>query len=357
MTQSAFELPPDLLAFLRSPPASAAERDTPDVFFDRPEIGRLYAQAQEPGQTEAVLSACAALLPEVHPNRASLLALMGGAQVEDGADPAILFPACHALLDVWLQELEPYCAEEVDEDDDEAEPEEVQAWADAQARMKAVPQERRWEVETLQQAVELLVLPMMAMVLRDERNHRAFLADDALQARIYRLNRNGSLPFEQLHYLWLAANMSYEDELVVVLPASGTGFVARAHAVNNGFHAFTLLQNLIREHGQALGVRQAIVDRAPPSEDNDSDTADFLWLQAPAYAGGELVNELAWSWGEAPLRANAQKHGKRVLIGLDKGDACSRSWAGFLGACHDAQNPHVAFKRYLTPEEVASYLQ
>ena len=155
----------------------------------------------------------------------------------------------------------------------------------------------------MQQAVELLVLPMMAMVLRDERNHRAFLADDALQARIYRLNRNGSLPFEQLHYLWLAANMSYEDELVVVLPASGTGFVARAHAVNNGFHAFTLLQNLIREHGQALGVRQAIVDRAPPSEDNDSDTADFLWLQAPAYAGGELVNELAWSWGEAPLRA------------------------------------------------------
>ena len=75
----------------------------------------------------------------------------------------------------------------------------MQAWADAQARMKAVPQERRWEVETLQQAVELLVLPMMAMVLRDERNHRAFLADDALQARIYRLNRNGSLPFEQLH--------------------------------------------------------------------------------------------------------------------------------------------------------------
>ena len=59
-----------------------------------------------------MLSACAALLPEVHPNRASLLALMGGALVEDGADPAILFPACHALLDVWLQELEPYCAEE-----------------------------------------------------------------------------------------------------------------------------------------------------------------------------------------------------------------------------------------------------
>ena len=148
---------------------------------------------------------------------------MGGALVEDGADPAILFPACHALLDVWLQELEPYCAEEVDEDDDEAEPEEVQVCRHAQARMKAVPQERRWEVETLQQAVELLVLPMMAMVLRDERNHRAFLADDALQARIYCLNRNGSLPFEQLHYLWLAANMSYEDELVVVLPASGTG--------------------------------------------------------------------------------------------------------------------------------------
>ena len=104
-------------------------------------------------------------------------------------------------------------------------------------------------------------------------------------------------------------------------------------------------------------MRQAIVDRAPPSEDNDSDTADFLWLQAPAYAGGELVNELAWSWGEAPLRAAREARQARADRLGDKGDACSRSWAGFLGACHDAQNPHVAFKRYLTPEEVASYLQ
>lgn len=49
----------------------------------------------------------------------------------------------------------------------------------------------------------------------------------------------------------------------MLLPASGTGFVARAHGINNYFHAFTLLQNLMRDHVQALGVRREIAWRDP----------------------------------------------------------------------------------------------
>jgi len=64
---------------------------------------------------------------------------------------------------------------------------------------------------------------------------------------------------------------------------------------------------------------------------------------------------MAWAWGEAPLRENAARHGKRVLIALDK-EGVRRSWSGFTGACHGAQNPHIEFLRYLTPQEVRGYL-
>lgn len=365
MTASSYAPSPALLDVLREPLTRADQRDTPDVFFARPELAALYAQAQDPDHTDAVLHACAALLPNLHPHRASLLALMGGVLVEDDADPTILFPACLVLLDRWLAELEPFCASEVPEDDDEVAPEDRQAWEAARQRMADVPRDERWQVETLQQALELLVLPMMTMVLRDTGNHAAFVSDAARLVRLHKMSTNDSLPFEQLHYLWLAACMSYEDELVVVLPATQTGFVVRAHALNNTFHAFTLLQRLIRERADALGITSSVApqeagetggDAAPTADDrNDHDTADFVWLQAHAYENGELKNDMAWAWGEAPLRENAARHGKRVLIALDK-EGVRRSWSGFTGACHGAQNPHIEFLRYLTPQEVRGYL-
>lgn len=368
MSSAPFAFSPGLLDMLRQPPTCADAQDTMAAFFAHPEMAELHRQARQPQWTGPILQACSALLPGLPAYPASMLALMAGSLVEDGADPTLMFPACLDLLDLWLQELLPYCAEEVDEDDEETEPEALQAWADAQARLAAVSGERRREVEMLQQAVDLLVLPMMTMVLRDERNHAAFIAHGGLQQRLATMHRNGSLPFEQLFYLTLAAGISYEDELAVVLPASGTGFIARVHAANNGFHAFSLLQGLIRSHAQALGVRPQILgdasepdDDAPPKSemdaDADADAAIFQWLQAGAYARGELVNAMAWAWGEAPLRSFAMRQGRRVLIALDSEDGCRRRWSGFTSACHAAQNPHAVFKRYLTPAEVAALLQ
>ncbi len=339
---------------LRAPVGSPAELDTLEKFFQRPEVSAFYAEAQEPGETGAALQFCAGLLPTLHPSRAAGLALMCGSLVEDGADPVILFPTLQALLRPWLETLRPYCAQEVEADDDEVEEADRQAWADAQARLAAVPQDQRWEVDALQEAVDTLVLPMMAMVMRDRRNHQALIDDDALLEGLYAMTTmNDSLPFEQLHFLWLASRISYEDELVVVLPTSGTGFVARAHGINNNFHAFTLLQILIGEHAQALGVRREIAPREP---DADRDSADFQWLQADAYAGGALQNIMRLAWGEGAVRDNHAKGGKRVLIALETDEGIKRNWSGFNGAIHDAQQPSMTFMRYLTPDEVAAYL-
>ncbi len=339
---------------LRTPVRSPADLDTLEKFFQRAEVSAFYAEAQDPDETDAALRFCVDLLPALHPSRASALALMCGSLVEDGADPTSLFPTLQALLRPWLETLQPFCAQEVEEDDDEVEAADRQAWADAQARLEAVPVDQRWQMDALVDAVDTLVLPMMAMVMRDRRNHQAFVEDGELMERLYAMaTLNDSMPFEQLHFLWLASRISYEDELVVVMPTSGTGFVARAHGINNTFHAFTLLQILIREHVQALGVRREIAAREP---DVEGDSADFQWLQSDAYADGALVNAMRLAWGEAALRDNVAKGGKRVLIALETDEGIKRNWSGFNGAIHDAQQPSMTFTRYLTPDEVASYL-
>lgn len=343
-----------LATALQTPVTSADDLDTLEAFFQRPEVRAFYRDAEDPAHTEACLRFCAELLPSLHPGRAAALALMCGSLVEDGADPSRLFPALQALLRPWLRTLRPYCALEVEEDDDEAEAEDRQAWREAVARLEAIPADQRWQIEALVGAVDTLVLPMMAMLMRDRRNHQAFVADAELMDLLYAMTScNDNLPFGQLHYLWLASRISYEDELVVVLPTSGTGFVARAHGINNNFHAFTLLQNLMRDHLRPLGIRREIALREPDAE---RDSADFQWLQVDAYANGQQVGDLRLAWGEAALRDNQARHGRRVLIALETEDGMQRNWSGFNGAIHDAQQPSMTFVRYLTADEVAAYL-
>lgn len=363
MNLSPFAFTPGLLELLRQPPSSADAQESIATFFAHPEMAALYQQARDPAWTAPIVQACAALLPGLPPGRASMLALMAGSLVEGGADPRPMFPACLALLDDWLGQLQPFCAEEAWEDDEETEPETLEAWTAAQQRLDALTEDGHRQVQWLQEATDLLVLPMMTMVLRDERNHADFIAHAALQEKLAALHGNGSLPFEQLHFLALAACISYEDELAVVLPASGTGFIARVHAANNGFHAFSMLQDLIRQHGPALGVRPQLLAAAADGQEagepaqEDSDAAIFQWLQATAYARGALVNEMAWAWGEAPLRSFAMRQGRRVLVALDREGGCARRWSGFASPCHAAQDPHVVFRRYLAPEEVAALLE
>jgi hypothetical protein len=343
-------LTPECLAVLHRPVLDETDLFTPDDFFGLPEIQALHERAQE--HADVVLHACAAELPTLHPNRAALLALLGGAIVEGGGDPRILFPAARTVLGTWLHELAPYCARST-EDDDEASDDERRDWLAARRRLDALDERRGREVDTMRDAVDTLVLSLMTMLMRDRDNHRRFVGDTPLQALLGRTADNDSLPFDQLHYLCAASAVSYEPELVVVLPASGTGFVASALGINNTFHAFTLLQQLIGEHARALRVGKTI---APRDGDALQDHSDFHWLQAHAYANGERVNNLALAWGEAPLRTNLNRHGQCVLIALETEHGIQRSWSGFNGICHPAQDPRVTLVRFLEPVEVAAYL-
>ncbi len=357
MSHANFEFPADLLAQLKQPMPQARERDSFNAFFAQPQMQAFLQQMRPPAPTAPMLQACAALLPDLPPKNAALMALMGGSFVESGADPSILFPACLQLMERWLQTLQPFCAADTS-DDPEPDAQDIQHWELVQMRLNALSEAQCAEIKDLQQAVEWLVLPMMTMVLRDENNHASFLERTKLQNLLEPMYCSDSLSLNELYYLVKAANISYEDELVVVLPTSRTGFVAQVHAANNGFHTFSLLQRLMHSHARALKIRPEVWgDTFSHAEDDDSDSALFQWLQATAYEKGQLVNPMAWAFGEAPLRSFAKRHGKRVLIAQDGDNGPRRGWSGFTSPCHDAQNPHVVFKRYLSPEEVTAFLE
>lgn len=359
-------LPPDLLAILQQPVLQDADLDTQATFFEREEVQSFYFDTLENPDKDDVLRASAGLLPGLHPHRAALLVLLCGALVENGADPRLLFDAAQGLMGRLLASLAPYCAMapqevEADEAQDEEELEALAAWQAANAAFEALAPQERFEVGARQAAVDLLVLPLMAMVVRNVHNHRALLADGALMSDIEDIYANDSLPFEQLHFLRGAAQLAYEDELVVLLPTSRAGMVVKAHGINNNFHAFSLLQDLMRAHAKTLGIRQSFAERPAANDEDeddprDSDAAEYLWLQATAFANGELVDGMAWSWGEGTLRENARRQGKLVLVAVETEDKPSRSWNGFSGVLHSEQKAHVSLARFLTPDEVAAYL-
>lgn len=357
-------LPPDFLATLQQPVLHDTDLDTQAAFFAREEVRSFYFDVLESPAKDDVLRASAGLLPGLHTHRAALLALFCGALVENGADPRLLFDAARQLMSRLLASLAPYCAmapQEVEADEAQGDQhlEELAAWQAASAAFEALAPQERFEVGARQAAVDLLVLPLMAMVVRDVRNHRALLADGALVSHIEDMHANEALPFEQLHFLRGAAQLAYEDELVVLLPTSRAGMVVKAHGINNNFHAFSLLQDLMREHAATLGIRQSFAKRPAGDDEGDShdrDAAEYLWLQATAFSKGELVDGMAWSWGEGTLRENARRQGKLVLVAVETEDKPGRSWNGFNGMLHSEQKAHVSLVRFLTPDEVAAYL-
>lgn len=206
-------LPPDLLATLRLPVLQDADLDTQASFFKRPEVRALYFEVVEGSAKDEVLRAAIAQLGELHPHRAALLAVFCGALVENGADPQLMFDAVRQLAGRLLASLAPYRAaqpyepDEEDEEGDEPQDEaELAAWQAAEAALAALSPQARFEIDALQRAVDLLVLPLMTMVVRDVRNHQSLVADAGLLAHIEAMYANDSLPFEALHFLRAAAS-------------------------------------------------------------------------------------------------------------------------------------------------------
>lgn len=334
--------------------SSSADIINKQTFFSHQQVIQFYKKYAESEQLQnEAIRALSARLNQVPLPQAALLALLCGCFVEDLGDPTIAFPdSCHLMLSI-LKELSPYCAQEAEEAEEAEDNKQIaEQWQHVQARLEQLTEPQRQSLESLQQACETLVLPMMAMLMRNTENYRLFTQYTELLALIEHCNMSESLELGPLYYLDQAAKLTY-DEIVIVLPESQSGILVQAHAVNNVFHAISLIQPLLASHGATLNIGKInpqVLNNEP------SESARFHWLSAIAYQHGELINEMALAWGECSVYQLPRRHGKLVMIALEKETFMSRSWNGFCDVIHDAQNPEIEFKRYLTPDEVRQYL-
>ena len=336
-------------------------------FLRQKPIQSLYQSIHKDAKkANQALEDIARLLPDMHPYHAAPIALMCGSLVENKANPLLIFPACCDLMTRMLTRISPYWSEyiaqeDIDNAEDDKEREHYQKksthYQETFEKIEALPENQYLEIKGYQHAIDILVLPMMAMLMRNEQCRALFTSNTTLAAF---LNNplaldNTTFPSEQLYYLVQAMQLFY-GEFIVILPATQTGFTAQAHAINNIFHALTLLQDLMAKHAQELDIGH--IDPNLKKTQKATKTR-YNWYNAKAYTNGKLTDKMALAWGEAPLGQMPQKQ-KHIILYAEEATQISpkRSWdEGFSAPIHSAQNAHIQFIRPLTPEEVNTYMQ
>ncbi|XZF15785.1 hypothetical protein ACTHGU_06590 [Chitinophagaceae bacterium MMS25-I14] len=320
--------------------------------FSAPEILDYYSYVVNTQQTDEAIGEAASELHKIDIYAAACLALVCGAWVEGGGNPEVGFDSLLLLFQRILQEIYPYAAQLPDGDDAEGLEAAKERWDKVEAMTAAQSDPEKEQVASYIAALDLLVLPMMAMLMRSETNRTKF-REDALDlgGYFYYIYYADNLEFENLHFLHHVYGLSDIDSLFIVFPKQKTGMEVSVHAVNNNFHLFTLLQALIAEDGPELGLPQGASEAA----ERDFYTGAFHWLSAHAYEDGKLASPMALAWGEAPVYHNPQKNGQYIIYADEK--TMGRSWdASFCTVWHDQQNAHVHFKRMLTLAEVEKSL-
>ncbi|WP_223652792.1 hypothetical protein [Hymenobacter psoromatis] len=299
-----------------------------EELFDEPEINEVmrWANNQPLPEQEELLRALPKRLPALDPTKASVVLVLAGGLVENGASPHVLIAAGIAHL----------------------------------ARLRALLAEG---LALPPAAWRFAIIGLMAMLCRSAEGRALFKQQTELLAWLEEEEETSSHFF----YLLRIAEVSDEEVLWVVFPDYGTGLELSALQVNNTFHLLTLMQPLMLSQAAALRLRSqpkptdpailryALHDSLTPPEASDYNR--FEWLNALAYQGGSL-DRLASAWGEAPVSSLPRVLERVVLLATENENRLVRSWdATYLSALHSANRPEVTIRRLLSPEEVSSLLQ
>jgi len=354
--------------------------------FSQTEIRNFYELVLEEGNIDETLEKCKHLLTEISPCIASDLALLCGAWVEDGGDPKICLDSCFALLKILSEKVLPYVANKPEgiEKEETATPkkglldslstafkqlyekvlptsqnpveageineEETRHWNETQSLLQNLSKKERKELEDNVAAINLLVLPLMTMLMRAKECRKKYVSGDYIEYDIIeRLYYSETLEMEELYYLEQAFHISDIDSVFVIFPPQNIGIEVAIEGINNNFHFFTLLQDVIKEKAKDLGLQIETKQRG-------REEAHYHYLQANAYTKGNCTANMLMAWGEAAVYQNTTKNGQAILI-ADKMQMKSRSWSGFVDIIHDAQKSSVTFKRILYQEEIEACLQ
>ncbi|MGW0601217.1 hypothetical protein ACWD11_29385 [Streptomyces sp. NPDC002776] len=270
----------------------------------------LYRSFQDAAPQEAAQAAprLAALLPEVPPGPRATIAVIVGACVERGADPAPCAPYVFVELAETLAAVGEFCerwAETGGGDFPDPEPGEADP---------ALFERAGWEP-----ALAWLSMPQWEMASLAMLNHPAVRTalDGSLRARLLRAVRTvaeaSGHEFKCLTYALLVLD---DEPLVVLHRPTGTGYRLRMSGIGDNFQLHTLLADVLvgggHVPGRAPSPQEAAVCRDAPGQVH---TVGSFNLVAP---GGE------WVWNEGTPADIPVVDGVRLLV-LDP-PPYERSW-------------------------------
>ncbi|OIK23770.1 hypothetical protein [Streptomyces malaysiense] len=314
--------------------AAVLERDTARAEHEFQQLHQHFqgAGAQETAQAAPRL---AALLPEIPPGPRGTVAVIVGACVERGADPAVCAPRLLDGLAGTLAGVREFC----------------ERWAATGGGELPDPEGEQdpglFDRVGPEAALAWLTLPQWEMAGVAMLNHaavRTALGTDrrtALLTALREVQEASGHEFKCLHYALLVLD---DEPLIVLDRPTGTGFALRMSGLGDNFQLHTLLADVLigggHLPGRAPSAEEAAVCRDQPGQVH---TTGSFNLVSPT---GE------WVWNEGTPSDIPVVDGTRLLV-LDP-PPYQRSWPA--GRFFPHMSGDLVLERALAPEEAARLL-
>lgn len=296
---------------------------------------RQYSGAflQHAGANPAILRAAAEALPTLPPAGAGWVALVLGAAVEYGADPARAMPALIRCLRSWLSQLP---IPEITQDE---EGEEEERYPDP------TPEQQKL-IEALQPFCQSVVAHLARMPAE---RHKLGEDTELLERLTTLIGYSHALGWV------LQALQRSSGTLIVLHPPTGTGLKLRYENVAVNFHLFSLLQVAVGTRLPGGQPPDLTIAAAARGQTNDG-VQDRAWWHYgdPRSKTPELGASI---WGEGLLTEIPVINGARVML-LWPPILQSRSWDhSFFGPHLEALPANVVVEEELSFESAQEWLK
>lgn len=297
-------------------------------------------------------------------SRAGFLALVGGALVENGHDPAplfeplfrklhSLFESANRLAQTCIARMpQPKNEDQGKADDKQEDPQEIFERLRQEAAMDMPAENAAWE------ALKVFWRPAIAVcsVSPSARAAGRGLTPVAEELADYH---------EAGHWLSLMLSVLDDEPLLVIEPSARTGILARMSGVVDNFQLQMLLMDQFPQAGflarRRISRQAAEIARGdgPQQIDETVQGAWNLYTCEAASPDGRLPdrnnygNSRMWVWGEGTPADIPVFEGRRVVLlgpaSYDRSWGCQRTFAGLRA--------DLKIEKTLTPAEVADWLR
>ncbi|MFC8684203.1 hypothetical protein [Brevibacillus porteri] len=316
--------------------------------FQDPSIKAMFQHAvSHPESINEILSQLTAFLDsEADTYKKGLACIMSGTLVEYGGDPSLIVDSVVRQLERHLILIEAYLANEE---------------LSTEEHFLSRPDTVKARVTS-----DFVILATMTMICRNKQARNQMRQNEGLVRLIESLYEH----IDNLEYVHDVLNSVDDLEVVALHPETLSGVRVRLETVQNNFHLFTLLQDVmlqsfhVKEPFASMQRNEVAIKAASgieyPETSGASDEALFGFFNRFGLDenSGELKqNELeGWIFGEMMPTHIPRIDGKAMIL-LGEKIFASRSWdLSFCVPVHSALSPKTELLEVLSPEQTKAWL-